>query len=62
MHELIYLFQFIFNRFVRFVSTPEVLERLVTIEKELVQIESSIQSSENSSVVAEADGMDGKYS
>ncbi|KAF7836749.1 COP1-interacting protein 7 [Senna tora] len=44
------------QRFVRFVTTPEVLERVVTIEKEIVQIESSIQSSENGSVVAEAEG------
>lgn len=40
----------------RFVSSPEVLERLVTIEKEIVQIESSMQSSE-SSVGAEAEGI-----
>jgi hypothetical protein len=38
---------------VRFVSTPELLERFVTIEREIVQIENSIQSSES----AEADGM-----
>lgn len=30
----------------RFVSTPEVLERFVTIEKEIVQIESSVQLNE----------------
>ncbi|KAF6163156.1 hypothetical protein GIB67_025020 [Kingdonia uniflora] len=34
------------ERFVRFVSTPEVLERFVTIEMEILQIESSFQSSE----------------
>ncbi|KAK9150031.1 hypothetical protein Syun_008340 [Stephania yunnanensis] len=34
------------SRFVRFVSTPEVLERFVTIEKEISQIECSVQSSE----------------
>ena len=34
------------NRFVRFVSTPEVLERFVTIEKEIVQIEGSVQLNE----------------
>ncbi|XP_048442594.1 COP1-interacting protein 7-like [Pyrus x bretschneideri] len=34
------------QRFVRFVSTPEVLERFVTIEREILQIENSIQSSE----------------
>ncbi|TKY49071.1 dentin sialophosphoprotein [Spatholobus suberectus] len=43
------------QRFVRFVSTPEVLERFVTIEKEIVQIEGSIQSSERSNLVAEAE-------
>ncbi|KAL6543251.1 COP1-interacting protein 7 [Orobanche hederae] len=32
--------------FVRFVSTPEVLERFVTIEREINQIESSIESNE----------------
>lgn len=30
----------------RFVSTPEILERFVTVEKEIVQIENSIQSNE----------------
>lgn len=33
-------------RFVRFVSTPEVLERFVTVEKEIEQIESSILANE----------------
>lgn len=37
----------------RFVSTPEVLERFVTIEREIVQIEDSIQSCDS----IEADGM-----
>ncbi|KAE9585211.1 hypothetical protein Lalb_Chr25g0286571 [Lupinus albus] len=46
------------QRFVRFVSTPEVLERFVTIEKEIVQIESSIQPSEKSKL--EAEGEDGR--
>lgn len=32
------------QRFVRFVTTPEVLERSVTLEKEIEQIEDSIQS------------------
>ncbi|KAG6591978.1 COP1-interacting protein 7, partial [Cucurbita argyrosperma subsp. sororia] len=32
------------QRFVRFVSTPEVLERFVTTEKEIVQIESSMST------------------
>ncbi|KAL9322307.1 hypothetical protein ACSQ67_010360 [Phaseolus vulgaris] len=44
------------QRFVRFISSPEVLERFVTIEKEIVQIEEgSIQSSERSNLVAEAE-------
>ncbi|WVY99417.1 hypothetical protein V8G54_025487 [Vigna mungo] len=44
------------QRFVRFISTPEVLERFVTIEKEIVQIEEgSIQSSDRSNLVAEAE-------
>ncbi|KAL3820537.1 hypothetical protein ACJIZ3_006442 [Penstemon smallii] len=33
-----------FQRFVRFVSTPEILERIVRIEREISQIDSSIQS------------------
>ncbi|RZC65410.1 hypothetical protein C5167_009096 [Papaver somniferum] len=36
------------ERFVRFVSTPEVLERFVTIEAEISQIEVSIQTNESS--------------
>ncbi|GER25406.1 COP1-interacting protein 7 [Striga asiatica] len=35
-----------FQRFVRFVSTPEILERIVRIEREILQIDSSIQSSD----------------
>lgn len=35
-------------RFVRFVSTPEVLERFVTIEREIAQLENSIKSYEAS--------------
>ncbi|KAB2637414.1 hypothetical protein D8674_027948 [Pyrus ussuriensis x Pyrus communis] len=35
-----------FQRFVRFVSTPAVLERFVSIEKEILQIESSVQLEE----------------
>lgn len=30
------------NRFVRFVSTPEILERVYTIESEILQIEEAI--------------------
>ncbi|KAM1857603.1 hypothetical protein ACFX14_007692 [Malus domestica] len=44
------------QRFVRFVSTPELLERFVTIEREILQIENSIQSSE----LTEADGNQNK--
>ena len=44
----------------RFVSTPEVLERFVTIEREIVQIESSIQTSENNSLGMEPEGMNWK--
>ncbi|KAL8460384.1 hypothetical protein ACS0TY_032063 [Phlomoides rotata] len=35
-----------FQRFVRFVSTPEILERIIRVEREILQIESSSQSSE----------------
>ncbi|WMV16074.1 hypothetical protein MTR67_009459 [Solanum verrucosum] len=35
-----------FLRFVRFVSTPEILERFMRLEREISQIESSIQSNE----------------
>ncbi|XWS11074.1 hypothetical protein CRYUN_Cryun38cG0052500 [Craigia yunnanensis] len=45
------------QRFVRFVSTPEVLERFVTVEREIEQIENSIQSNEaNAAGVTEANG------
>lgn len=44
-------------RFVRFVTTPELLERFVTIEKEIVQIENSIQSNELTSSAIEAEGI-----
>ncbi|KAL1560197.1 COP1-interacting protein 7-like [Salvia divinorum] len=36
-----------FQRFVRFVSTPEILERIIHIEQEILQIDSSTQSNEN---------------
>ncbi|KAH7838000.1 hypothetical protein Vadar_020771 [Vaccinium darrowii] len=36
-----------FLRFVRFVSTPEVLERFARLEKEILQIESSVQPNES---------------
>ncbi|CAA3025850.1 Hypothetical predicted protein [Olea europaea subsp. europaea] len=35
-----------FQRFVRFVSTPEILESMIRVEREISQIESSIQSNE----------------
>ncbi|CAK7327583.1 unnamed protein product [Dovyalis caffra] len=47
------------QRFVRFVSSPEVLERFVTIETEIEQIESSIQSNELSN--GDAEGAAGNY-
>lgn len=31
-----------FNRFVRFVSTPEILERVYTIETQIIQLEEAI--------------------
>lgn len=48
------------ERFVKFVSTPEVLERFVTIETEIEQIESSVQSNEPSNTTAT--GTDGNGS
>lgn len=44
-------------RFVRFVSTPEVLERFVTTEREINQIESSIESNEHANGTIEVQGM-----
>ncbi|KAL9686917.1 hypothetical protein QQ045_031311 [Rhodiola kirilowii] len=53
-----------FQRFVRFVSSPEILERFVSIENEIQQIESSIQSNESAldpdKVKAEANGENSK--
>ncbi|XAR56565.1 hypothetical protein NMG60_11037104 [Bertholletia excelsa] len=46
------------QRFVRFVSTPEVLERFVTTEREITQIESSVQSNEHSVATTEAEAID----
>lgn len=47
----------------RFVSTPEVLERFVTIEREIMQIESSIQANElsNTAVVTDKEGLRQEY-
>ncbi|GFZ03094.1 disease resistance protein [Actinidia rufa] len=46
-----------FQRFVRFVSTPEVLERFARLEKEILQIESSVQPNElaNGNVAGQAE-------
>ncbi|GMP74771.1 hypothetical protein CsSME_00032088 [Camellia sinensis var. sinensis] len=46
-----------FERFVRFVSTPEVLERFARLEKEILQIESSVQPYEfaNNNAAGHAD-------
>ncbi|KAL8510320.1 hypothetical protein ACS0TY_017215 [Phlomoides rotata] len=44
------------ERFVRFVSTPEVLERFVTTEREINQIESSIESNEHANGTIEVQG------
>ncbi|KAK7246555.1 hypothetical protein RIF29_41424 [Crotalaria pallida] len=44
-----------FERFVRFVSTPAVLERFVSIENEILQIESSYQANASSMSVATLD-------
>ncbi|XP_019190178.1 PREDICTED: uncharacterized protein LOC109184613 [Ipomoea nil] len=40
---------FLLNRFDRFVSTPEILERLHTIESEIIQIEEAITIQGNKS-------------
>ncbi|XP_040985681.1 COP1-interacting protein 7 [Juglans microcarpa x Juglans regia] len=50
------------QRFVRFVSTPEVLERFVTIEREIVQIENSIQSCDSIEADGNGSATDGKKS
>lgn len=61
--SMIILLIMVFNlitlyRFVRFVNQPEVVERFVTLEKEIVQIENSIQSNEltSSKAVVQAEG------
>ncbi|KAL8166191.1 hypothetical protein V2J09_007690 [Rumex salicifolius] len=48
------------ERFVRFVSTPEVLERVITIETEIQQIENSIQSYETSNAL-DTDGFEDNF-
>ena len=42
----------------RFVNTPEVLERFVTLETEITQLESSIQSNARTVNAAETEGID----
>ena len=42
----------------RFVNTPEVLERFVTLETEITQLESSIQSNTQTVNVAGTEGID----
>ncbi|XP_057761695.1 COP1-interacting protein 7 isoform X1 [Arachis stenosperma] len=44
-----------FERFVRFVSTPAILERFVSLEKEILQIESSFQANALSMSTASSD-------
>ncbi|CAN8326114.1 unnamed protein product [Cochlearia groenlandica] len=44
------------QRFVRFVTTPEIIERPVTLEKEIEQIDDSIQSN-LAAIAGEAEGM-----
>lgn len=44
--DFLFFFSLMDGRFVRFVSTPEILERMIRIEREIAQIESSIQSNE----------------
>ncbi|KAK5772571.1 hypothetical protein PVK06_048861 [Gossypium arboreum] len=46
------------QRFVRFVSTPEVLERFVTVEREIEQIENSIQSNEAANAASATETME----
>ncbi|XP_072987656.1 COP1-interacting protein 7-like [Typha latifolia] len=48
------------ERFVRFVSTPEILERVATIERELEQIDRSIQSADYGTTTPEALNQSGK--
>ncbi|KAL1127280.1 hypothetical protein V6Z11_A13G168400 [Gossypium hirsutum] len=46
------------QRFVRFVSTPEILERFVTVEREIEQIENSIQSNEAANAAGATETME----
>lgn len=56
LYEFVVLIFYAF-RFVRFVSTPEVLERFVTIEREITHIEDSIQLNEHANGLNEAEGI-----
>ncbi|WOH11803.1 hypothetical protein DCAR_0831296 [Daucus carota subsp. sativus] len=51
-----------FQRVVRFISTPEILERFVRIEREIVQIEGSIRSNELSTTDAAVNSGEGSLS
>lgn len=42
INEYLHLTIVAFHRFVRFVSTPEILERVYIIESEIIQIEEAI--------------------
>lgn len=44
----------------KFVNTPEILERFVTIEREIAQIENSIQSNEQTNGATDAQGTGNK--
>lgn len=43
---LFFSYCFLWGRFVRFVSTPAILERFVSIEREILQIGSSVEANE----------------
>ncbi|EOA33652.1 hypothetical protein CARUB_v10019822mg [Capsella rubella] len=44
-----------FHRFVRFVNTPAIIERFATLEKEILQIEHSIQANEIANAAVDAE-------
>lgn len=49
-----------FDRFVRFVNTPAIIERFATLEKEILQIENSIQANEIANAADALQLQDGK--
>ncbi|XP_058196742.1 COP1-interacting protein 7 [Rhododendron vialii] len=51
-----------FLRFVRFVSTPEILERFARLEKEILQIESSFQPNESANSIVVGQAEEGSFS